>query len=76
MCKAKISDSQFGQLRAGTQTGQWQQRILAGNDNKVHLRRQMVQQKRNSIIDRLGVYQVKVVKNENKIIRNSGDFIE
>lgn len=41
-----------------------------------HLRRQMVKQESNSLVNLSGFHQVIVIKNKNEIIRDGGDFIE
>ena len=50
--------------------------ILAGGDDQVHLCGQVLEQKGESLVNRFGINQVVVVKNESELIREGGDFIE
>ena len=51
-------------------------RILAGGDDQVHLWRQVLKQKGQGIVNRFGIKHVVVVKDEDEIVRDGGDFIE
>ena len=50
--------------------------ILTGGDDQVHLRRQVLEQKGEGSVNRFGINHVVVVKDEDEIVRDSGDFIE
>ena len=50
--------------------------ILTGGDDQVHLRRQVLEQKGEGIVNRFGINHMVVVKNQDKIVRDGGDFIE
>jgi hypothetical protein len=50
--------------------------ILTGSDDQVHLRWQVLEHKGEGILNRLGINQVVIVKDEDEIIRDSGDFVE
>ena len=62
--KTQVGDAYFGQLAPGAQPGQGQGRILAGGDDQVHLRRQVLEQKGESVVDGLGIDQVVVIEDE------------
>ncbi len=51
-------------------------RILTGGDDQVHLWRQMLEQEGKGIVNRFGINNVVIVKDEDKIVRDGGDFIE
>ena len=50
--------------------------ILTGGDDQVHLGRQMLEQKGEGFVNRFGINDVVVVKDEDEIVRDGGDFIE
>ena len=50
--------------------------ILASGDHQVHLRRQVLDQKGQGIVNRPGINQVVVVKHEDKMVRDAGNLIE
>ena len=50
--------------------------ILTGGDDQVHLRRQVLEQKGEGIVNRFGIDHVVVVKDEDEIVRDGGDFVE
>ncbi len=50
--------------------------ILAGGNDQVHLWRQVLKQKGEGIVNRFGIKHVVVVKDEDEIVRDGGDFIE
>ena len=50
--------------------------ILTGGDDQVHLWRQVLEQKGEGIVNRFGINHVVVVKDEDEIVRDGGDFIE
>ena len=49
-------------MATGTQGGQGQGRVGTAGDDKMHLWRQMVEQKGDATVDRLGVDNVEVIK--------------
>ena len=51
--EAQIGGAQFGQLSSGAQPGQRERGILSGGDDQVQLRRQVIDQKGERLIDRL-----------------------
>ena len=51
-------------------------RILPGGDDQVHLWRQMLQQKRESLVHRFGVDDMVVVEDEDDTVRESRDLVE
>jgi len=50
--------------------------ILTGGDDQVHLGWQVLEQKGEGMVNRFGINHVVVVKNEDEIVRDGGDFIE
>ena len=74
--EAQIGGAQLGHLPPGAVAGQRQRRILTRGDDQVHLRRLAFEQKDESVVDRFGINQVIVVKNENKILRDGGNFVD
>ena len=74
--KTQVGGAQLGQLAPGAQAGQGQLWVLAGGDDQVHLRRQVLEQKGEGIVDRSGIDHVVVVKDEDEIVRDGGDFVE
>ena len=74
--EAKVGGAQFGQLASGAQSGEGQSRILTGGDDQVHLRRLVLDQEGQGVVDRLGVEDVVVVENEHDIARDGGDVVE
>ena len=50
--------------------------ILTGGDDQVHLRRQVLEQKGEGMVNRFGINHVVVVQDEDEIVRDGGDFIE
>ena len=51
--KAQIGGAQFGQLTAHAQPGQWELGILSAGNDQPHLRRQMIDEEGERLIDRL-----------------------
>ena len=74
--KRRSAAAQFGELASGAQAGQGQRWVFTGGDNQMNLRRQMLEQKGEGLVDRFGVNHVVVVKDEDEIVRDGGDFIE
>src|SRR5262249_31959937 len=74
--ETQIGDAQFGQLATGAQPGERQLWIFTSGDDQVHLRRQVLDQKGEGIVNRFRIDNVVVVKDEGKVIRQGGDFIE
>jgi hypothetical protein len=68
--EAQVGRAQFGHLPPSAVAGQRQRRILTGGDDQVHLRRLALKQEGESVvdggrrIDRFGINQVVVVKDE------------
>ena len=50
--------------------------IFAGSDDQVHLRRQVLEQKGDGMVNRFGIDFVVIVQDEHEIVREGGDFIE
>ena len=50
--------------------------ILTGGNDQVHLWRQVLEQKGEGLVNRFGINNVVVVKDEDEIVRDGGDFIE
>ena len=74
--EAQVGGAQLGQLASGTQPGQGKLWILTGGDDQVHLRRQVLDQKGEGVVNRLGVDQVVVVKDEDEAFREGGDLVD
>ncbi len=74
--EAQVGGPQLGQLAPGAEPGQGQLRILAGSDDQVHRRRQVLDHKGEGDVNRLGIDDVVVVKDQNEPVREAGDFIE
>ena len=74
--KTQVGGPQFGHLAPGAVASQGELRILTGGDDQVHLGRQVVEQKGEGLVNRCGINQVVVVQDEDKIVRDGGDFIE
>jgi len=60
--EAQVRLAQFGQLTTRAQASQGQRRSGAGSDHQMQLRRQMVEQKGESVVDRLSRDEVIVVE--------------
>ena len=50
--------------------------ILTGGDDQVHLWRQVLEQKGQGLVNRFGINHVVVVKDEDEIVRDGGNFID
>lgn len=50
--------------------------ILTSRNDQMHVRRQVLDQKGEGIVNRLGLNHVVVVQDEDEIVRDGGDFIE
>jgi len=50
--------------------------ILTGGDDQVHLQRLVLEQKGEGMVNGFGINHVVVVKDEDEILRDGGDFIE
>ena len=74
--KAQVGGAQLGQLAPGAQAGQGELRILAGGDDQVQLRRQVLEQKGEGIVNRLGIDHMVVVEDEDERVREGGDLVE
>ncbi len=74
--KAQIGDAQFGALPPGAQAGQRQVWIFARGDEQVHLRRLVFDEESQGLIDRLGIDRVVVIQDEQKVLRDGGNFVE
>ena len=86
--KAQVGGAQLGQLAAGAQPGQGQLGILTGGDDQVHLRRQVLEQKGEGLVNRFGIrsggskkkskyilkvnYKVKKKKKKNPLVKIEG----
>ena len=56
--------------------GQRQRRILAGGDDQVHPRRQVLKQKGHGTVNRFGIKNVVVVKDKDETFREGGDLVD
>ena len=74
--EAQVGGAQLGHLAPGAQPGQGQLRVLAGGDDQVHLRRQVLEQKGEGLVHRFGVDQVVVVQDEDEVSGHGGDLVE
>jgi hypothetical protein len=74
----------FRKLIAGTKAREGQRRVGAGEDHQMHLRRQVVEEKRDSVVHRLGRDKVIVIQDEDivcpwqegSISPGSGDLVD
>ena len=73
--ETQVRGAQFGQLAPGAQPGQGQLRILAGGDDQVHARRQVLEQEGEGVVDPSGIDNVVVVEDEDEIVRHGVDFV-
>ena len=71
--KTQVGGAQFGQLAPGAQPGQGKLGIFAGGNDQVQLRRQVLEQKGEGLVNRLGVNQVVVVEDEDETVRQGGE---
>ena len=55
---------------------QRQRRILAGGDDQVHPRRQVLKQKGHGTVNRFGIKNVVVVKDEDEAVREGGELVD
>ncbi len=74
--ETQVGSAQFGQLAPGAQAGQGQMWIFAGGDDQVHLWWQVLKQEGQGIVDRFGINDVVVVKDEDEILGEGGDLVE
>jgi hypothetical protein len=74
--EAQIGDAQLGHLAAGAQAGEGELRILAGGDDQVQLRRQVIEQEGHRLVDRPRIDRVVVIQHENEAIRQGGELVE
>ena len=74
--EAQVGGAQLGQLAAGAQPGQRKRRVLTGGDDKVHLRRQVLQQKGQGLVDRWSVDGVVVVQHQQETVWQGRDVVE
>ncbi|BFT70440.1 hypothetical protein PAENIP36_18820 [Paenibacillus sp. P36] len=63
-------------MSACTQPGQRKGRIFTRSDNQMHLRRQVLKQKDESMVDRVGLNKMVVVKHEDELVWKAADFIK
>ena len=63
-------------MASGAQPGQGKLWILTGGDDQVHLRRQVLDQKGEGVVNRLGLNQVVVVEDEDEAFREGGDLVD
>ncbi len=64
--KAQIGGAEFGQLAAGTQPRQRERWVFTGGNHQVHLRRHMLDQKRESHVNRVGMNHMVVIKDKDE----------
>jgi hypothetical protein len=50
--------------------------ILASGDDQLHVWRQMLEQKGEGFVNRFGIKNVVVVKDEDEMVRDGGDLVE
>ena len=74
--EAQVGRAQFGQLAPGAQLCQGERWILAGGDNQVHLRRQVLHQKAKRLVHRRGINHVIIVQRQGESIREGCDLVE
>ena len=74
--KAQIGRAQLGKLAAHAQAGQRQVGVLAGGDDQVQLRRQVLQQEGEQFVNRVGIYLVVVIQHQHEGVRHGSDFVE
>src|SRR5574341_58400 len=51
-------------------------RVLTGSNDQMQLRRQVLDQKVEGFLDRFGINDMEIIKNEDEIVRDGSDFIE
>ena len=68
----QVGGAQLGQLAPGAQPGEGQARVLAGGDDQVHPRRQVLEQKGEGLVVRPGIEHVVVVQDEDEVVRDGG----
>ena len=66
--ETQVGGAQFGQLAPGAQAGQGKLGILTGGDDQVHLWRQVLEQKGEGFVNRFGINNVIVVKDEDEAL--------
>ena len=74
--EAQVRGAQLGQLAPGTQTSEWQVRILTGGDDQVHLWRQVLEKEGEGVVDPLGVDQVEVIEDQDDPVREGGYLVD
>jgi len=73
--KAQVRLAQFGQLTTRAQASQGQRRGGAGSEHQMQLRRQMVEQKGEGVVDGFGLYHVVVIEDEGKRVWDGCNLI-
>jgi hypothetical protein len=74
--KGQIGGTQFGQLISGTPVGDREGRIGTGRDDQMHLRRQMVNQIRDRLVERWRFEHVVIVHDEGETVGEGGNLVE
>ncbi len=74
--ETQVSGAQLSQLAAGAQPGQGQVRVLTRRHHQVHLRRQVLEQEGESLVDRSGLHYVIVIQDDYEALREGGDLVE
>ena len=74
--KPQVGGAQFSQLAPGAQPRQGELRILTGGDDQVHRWRQVLDQKGERLVHRLGLNDVVVVQDEEEMSREGSNFVE
>jgi len=86
--ETQVGRTQLGHLPPAAQAGQWELRVLTGGDDQVHLGRLVFKQKgqncgdrcrcvnRSLCIDRSGIDQVVVVKDEDELPARGRDLVQ
>ncbi|MNI42299.1 hypothetical protein D3C73_965870 [compost metagenome] len=72
----QVCSPKFSQLMPHPEPWQRQHRIFACGDDKMHLRRQVLYQKNNCLVNRSGIYHMVIVKDEHRGFRLSANFIQ
>ena len=63
-------------MAPGAVAGQGQGWVLAGGDHQVHLRRQVIEQKGEGLVDWFRIDHVVIIQDQDEMVRDGGDFIE
>jgi Mg/Co/Ni transporter MgtE len=70
--EAQVNQAQLGQLTTTAQARHRQRWIGASGDHQVHIFRQVIEKKREDIVNRLSRDEVVIIQNEDKRINSIG----